>query len=276
MSADTASASPILAHYVTGYEARRLESGTGQLERARTQELLERYLPAPPARLADVGGGPASYSAWLASRGYTVELLDIVPLHIEMARQRFEAEGLQNARAEVGDARQLPYASDSQHAALLMGPLYHLSAAQDRLAALTEAHRVLTRGGIVLVAAISRFASLLDGFRQGFIADPVFRDIVDRDLETGRHENPSTNPMYFTTAYFHHPDDLARELEQAGFTAVEVLPVEGPFWWLPEFEQAWSSDASRQRMLDYLRRIEGERSLLGMSAHLLAVGKKPA
>src|SRR4051794_25248496 len=103
---DTNSASsPILAHYATGYEAERLLNGPGQLERVRTEELLARYLPAPPARVLDVGGGPGAYSRWLAAQGYATTLIDIVPLHVEQANLTFSQLGLINARADVGDAR---------------------------------------------------------------------------------------------------------------------------------------------------------------------------
>ena len=50
-------------------------------------ELLDRLLPGPPARLLDVGGGPGTYAAPLARRGYRVHLVDPVPLHVEQARQ---------------------------------------------------------------------------------------------------------------------------------------------------------------------------------------------
>jgi hypothetical protein len=45
-------------HYASGYEAARLQSGTGKLDRERSRELLKRFLPPPPATLLDVGGGP--------------------------------------------------------------------------------------------------------------------------------------------------------------------------------------------------------------------------
>ncbi len=52
-------------------------------------------------------------------------------------------------------------------AVLLLGPLYHLPERADRLAALAEARRVLRPGGVVFAAAISRFASMLDGLFTG-------------------------------------------------------------------------------------------------------------
>jgi ubiquinone/menaquinone biosynthesis C-methylase UbiE len=266
--------SRIVEHYATGYEKARLDVGPGKLERVRTREILSRVLPPAPAKLIDVGGGAGGYAAWLGSQGYEVELLDIVPLHVEQASATFADMGLTTVRADVGDARNLPYASESQDGALLLGPLYHLPAKEDRLRALHEALRVLRPGAFIVVAGISRFASLMDGFFRGFVRDPVFPGIVAVDLETGRHENPSPDTNYFTTAYFHRPEELGEELREAGFVDAEVLAVEGPFWCLQDFDAIWSEDAPREHMLEFLRRIEREPSLLGASAHLIGCGRK--
>ena len=74
----------IVAHYEEGVERDRL--GGWSLERLRTEELLGRLLPPPPARILDVGGGPGRYAAWLSGRGYSVTLLDPVSLHVQQAR----------------------------------------------------------------------------------------------------------------------------------------------------------------------------------------------
>ena len=55
----------ILAHYAEGQEHGRLTSGQS-LELLRTRVLLERFLPAPPARVLDVGGASGVYASWLA------------------------------------------------------------------------------------------------------------------------------------------------------------------------------------------------------------------
>jgi hypothetical protein len=90
----------ILAYYDRGAEQARLTGApSGRLELLRTQVLLERLLPAPPAAVADIGGGAGAHALSLAGRGYDVHLLDPVPLHVEQAR----AAGLEHA--SVGDAR---------------------------------------------------------------------------------------------------------------------------------------------------------------------------
>src|SRR3954471_16389391 len=95
----------LLEYYAQGKEAGRLERGIGPLERARTQEVVQRFLPASPAVIHDVGGGPGAHAFWLAELGYTVHLVDLAPLHIEQARARAASPGApQLASIEQGDA----------------------------------------------------------------------------------------------------------------------------------------------------------------------------
>lgn len=131
-------------HYASGYEAQRLQSGSSQIELARTQELVMRYVPSPPTVIFDIGGGPGVYACWLAKQGYEVHLLDANPLHVELARQASQAQpDAPLASIEVGDARSLKRPDASVDVVLLFGPLYHLTERADRLTALQEAHRVL-------------------------------------------------------------------------------------------------------------------------------------
>jgi SAM-dependent methyltransferase len=260
----------ILSHYGEGVEQPRLLGGTSRLEFARTQLILSRFLPRPPARILDVGGGPGAYARWLTDRGYTLHLVDAVLLHVEQARAA--ANGY---TVELGDARSLREPDASADAVLLLGPLYHLTERADRLRALAEAGRVLRPGGYVFIAAISRFASLLDGLWAYRLDDPAFVQIVERDLREGQHRNPENRPEWFTTAYFHHPDELVREVRDAGLILADLLAVEGPGWLLPEFEARWCDDRRRQELLDAIARIEREPSMLGVSAHLLAIAHRP-
>jgi ubiquinone/menaquinone biosynthesis C-methylase UbiE len=260
-------------HYASGYEATRLVgSAQGELERIRTQEVIARFWPRPPARIIDVGGAAGVYSLWLLDQGYDVHLIDALPLHVELSTQAFNQHTHRSrASACVGDARQLDQPESSADVVLLMGPLYHLTERDDRLQALREAFRVLRPGGTLFAAAISRFASLLDGLARNLVDDPVFHAIVKEDLETGQHGNPRHHPDYFTTAFFHHPDELAEEVAEAGFVLDSLLPVEGPAWLLPNLAERLSDAGKRTQLLALLRAVEEEPSLIGVSAHFLAV-----
>lgn len=261
-------------HYATGHERSRLfPGGQPSLEFVRSMELLDRLLPKAPARLADVGGGPGTYAAPLAARGYHVQLLDPVPLHVEQAREAATAGTSGRFTAAYGDARYLPVADESQDAAVLFGPLYHLTEAEDRRQALAEARRVLRPGGRLLAMAISRFASLLDGLSRGWLDEPVFRPIAERDITDGQHRNPDPvgRPEFFTTAYFHTPDGLGSEVADIGLADVTVYGVEGPGWPL---RQQWFDPRWREQILFAARAVETEPSLIGFSLHLIAAATK--
>ena len=265
----------IESHYGTGYERSRLfPGGNPSLEFVRSMELLDRLLPSPPARLLDVGGGPGSYAAPLARRGFRVHLVDPVPLHVQQARQAAGSDPALGFTAALGDARELSEPAGSQDAVLLFGPLYHLTDTAQRQQALAEAWRVLRPGGRLLAMAVCRFASLLDGLYEGWLDDPDFRPIVERDLADGQHRNPDPagRPEFFTTAYFHTPDGLADEIEHAGFTGTAVYGVEGPGWPL---RQEWADPRRREHILFAARSVETQPSLIGFSDHLIAAATKP-
>jgi ubiquinone/menaquinone biosynthesis C-methylase UbiE len=254
----------------------RLSEGYGPLEWARTLDILKRYLPPPPSVIYDVGGGAGVYALWLARKGYEVHLVEPVAKHVRQARQASQGQPDHPLASIVqGDARKLDQTEDSVDAVLLMGPLYHLTDRKDRIVALKEASRVTRKGGRIFAAVISRFASLLDGVFQDFLDDPAFAAIVVQDLIDGQHRNPTTNPAYFTSAFFHHPDDIKSEIEESGLTLEQLLPVEGVGGLIPHFEEDWADRNRRTNLLKFLRLVETEPSLLGISAHLLAVAKKP-
>ncbi len=265
-----------LDHYYQSFdEESRLFKGTSKLELARTQEIIQRYLTPPPAVIYDVGGAAGVYSCWLAGLGYEVHLVDPVPSHVEKAiraSQRQPHVPIKSCR--VGDARHLDFPDLSADFVLFFGPMYHLNERTERLCALQEANRILKTGGILFVAAISRFASILDGLFSGFLDDPQFEKIVKQDLRDGQHRNPTDHPFYFTTGFFHHPKDLKAEIEDAGFQCEKVLPVEGLGGFLPDFETRWEDLRKRNQLLEALSWVEDEPSLLGTSQHLLAIAHK--
>jgi len=267
--------SDIQEHYNQGVEEGRLQAGMGALERLRTMDILSRVLPKAPAAILDIGGGPGVYSGLLAQQGYNVDLIDFMQLHVDQANEIFARLGLTAlARAEQGDARELKRPDACADAVLLMGPLYHLTERADRIKALREAFRVLKPGATFAAAAVSRFASLLDGYSSGFIDDPVFQEVVLADLMTGQHRNPNNTPGYFTTAFLHQPDELRAELTEAGFAEVRVLAVEGPHWLIPPVGKHIDDAERRERLLTLLRIVEAEPTLLGASAHLMGLAVK--
>jgi SAM-dependent methyltransferase len=261
--------------YDRAREEDRLEQGPFLLEALRTRELIQRYAPAAPATVVDIGGAAGAYALWLAEAGYTVHLLDPVPRLVAEARRRSAGRSRPLASCAVGDARATNLADASADIVLLLGPLYHLTTTTDRVGALVEAGRILKPGGRLFAAAISRWASALDGLARDLFQDPAFAAIVDEDVRDGQHRNPTGRLDYFTTAYFHRPEDLGTEALNAGLLVEGVFGIEGPGWLLPDINVRLADLRRREDLLRVARLAEEEPSLIGVSAHLLLVARTP-
>ena len=254
------------------YENRYDENGRmarAPLEFIRCKEIISRYLSGK-MEIADIGGATGAFSYWLAQMNHIVHLLDYTPSHIVQAKENGKAMRVTLASCTCGDARKLPYRDEQFDLALAMGPLYHLQDRADRMCCLLEARRVLKEDAILVCEVISRYVNLFEGF-QGLIDDERFIGILDENLSTGRH-SPGDTP-YFTTAYFHTPDEIYGELKEAGFAEITVIPVEGFANFLDKNE-ILANDRKKELLLKYIRETENVRELFGASGHFIAVGKK--
>lgn len=265
----------IADYYQRALEEDRLKQGPFLLEALRTRELIQRHIPAPPATILDIGGAAGAYALWLADAGHTVHLLDASPRLVAEARRRSTLNPLPLASCEVGDARANRFPDKVADVVLLLGPLYHLTTTADRARALSEAARVLKPGGLMFAAAISRWASALDGLARDLFREPDFAAIVQQDIRDGQHRNPTGRLDYFTTAYFHRPDELRAEVAAAGFVVEGLYGIEGPGWLLPDVHARLDDAGRRADLLRVARLCESESSLLGVSAHLVAIANKP-
>jgi SAM-dependent methyltransferase len=265
----------ITDYYERAPEEARLKQGPFQLEEARTRELIQRFAPPPPGTVVDVGGAAGAYALWLAEAGYSVHLLDPVPRLVAEAQRRSAAAEQPLVSCRVGDARAVDVPAGTADVVLLLGPLYHLTDPRDRARSLQEAARVLKPGGRLFAAAISRWASALDGLARDLLQDPRFALIVEQDLRDGQHRNPTDRLDYFTTAYFHHPEELGAEVQAAGFALDGVYGLEGPGWILPDVAERMADAHRRAALLRVAGMLETEPSVLGSSAHLLAVAQRP-
>ncbi|WP_233646378.1 class I SAM-dependent methyltransferase [Streptomyces sp. BSE6.1] len=251
-------------------EADRLVStADGRLEMVRTQELLRRYLPSPPARVLDVGGGPGTHARWLVEDGYEVHVVDPIPRHVAQAT----ATG---ATAELGDARHLSSGDSAYDVVLVLGPMYHLPQRADRDRALAEALRVLRPGGLLAVAGINRYASLFEHAAYAHLHTESMRESIGTILATQIHDGKKA----FTTAYFHSGEQLREEVAAAGFLDASVFGIEGPAWSLlaaaeRNTGQSFRESSLFESVLTAARMAEPYPELLAASSHLLAVGRRP-
>lgn len=259
-------------YYERGEELGRLSEPRGQLEFERTKEIVGRYLPLPPAVVADIGGGPGRYALWLAELGYEVRHRDLMPLHVEQLRQA--AGSASRISSSVADARELDLADESADAVLLLGPLYHLQRRQDRRRALAEALRVARPGGLVFAAAISRWAPRIDGA----LRDRIYQSASDAEAELGPLERTGTMLPSFPGSfcgYTHRPGQLRAEVAASGLRVIDLVCVEGPAVLLGDLAERLADERDRRLVLETARALERVPELLGIGPHLLVTATRP-
>jgi len=133
---------------------------------------------------------------------------------------------------------------------------------------------VLRPGGLLLAGAISRYIPMVKVLTRNLL-DQRSMSIARQIANTGQHR-PDPDQDFFTTAFFHHPRGLEREIRQAVFQPRTPLAVEGPARLLgAQFKERWSHPETRQWLLDLTRSMEADSSLLGVSGHMISTARKP-
>ena len=71
-----------------------------------------------------------------------------------------------------------------------------------------------------------------------------------KKTSSGQYRNPKQQRGYFSTAYFHHPDEISFELKDAGLQVEAILPVEGPGWLTSTLDALWAAAACRGNLCE--------------------------
>ncbi len=262
--------SAMQAYYARDRERERLAAGLGRFEFERTIEVIGRTLPAPPVVVADVGGGPGRYTDWFVDRGDQVIHRDPVGLHVGQVQRRHGA----TVDSRVGDARSLDLDDASVDVVLMLGPLYHLPDPADRSVALHEANRVVRPGGVVHVAAISRWATRIHGIlvEQAHREYPELIEVIDEVERTG--VMPPMHDGGFT-GFAHTPEQFRREMDASPLVLESLVSVEGVAAGFGDLDERLDEAGERALLLAMVSAVESVPDLLGVGPHLLASARRP-
>ena len=241
----------------------RHQGAFGTIQALRTMELITRYLPHENVSILDVGGASGEYSFQLADSGHKVTLLDVVPAHIEKAREENHSRSKQLVELITCDIREFD-CGQTFDAIILHGPLYHLTEHVDRISVLQKSANLLKSDGIVLAFAINRFAGYFYGVRSGAIMEPDYHRLVLEEMESGvRNKEPGW--------YFHTPEELLAECEEAGLRVVAKKSVVTQAWMLPDVEQRIQDFEYVKQVVSLARDTE---DYLNIGQDMMYVGKK--
>jgi S-adenosylmethionine-dependent methyltransferase len=145
---------------------------------------LEKHLPPPPARVADVGGGAGHQSIPLARNGYEVTILDPSPAMLREAHQTLASEGVdvrRRVRLVQGEGEQGAeiLGAESFDAVLCHGVLMYL---EDPRPMIHELASIGRPGAMVCVLAKNASALALRPALEGRYGEALAALDAERDL----------------------------------------------------------------------------------------------
>jgi len=239
---------------------------------------MQSFLPGPEAgAVLDNGAGPGKYAMKLAAGGYRVTLTDITPKLVDKARE--VAEELELARQfdgfHVADAMQLSCLEDGQFAAALMlGPMYHLQAEEDRIAAMKELYRVTKPGGVVFVAFMPRTRHLVTSLLHPTYWKPNdSAEQIAAFMETGVFDHSEAGR--FTGAYFTKVEDIEPFMRSCGFSMAKMIGSSNVASLMNQGQwNYWQERGEADRIFELLKETAENPYLLGISPHIMYIGTK--
>ena len=197
---------------------------SGGIHRLWKAELIDRLAPRPGQRLLDLAGGTGDVARRFfarASRGGSAIVCDINESMVRRGRDRGIDVGIVDDIAWiVGDAEDLPFASDSFDACTISFGLRNVTRIA---AALREARRVLKPGGRFLCLEFSRVEGPL--LRRAydlysFAVLPRLGQVVARDRDAYQY-------LVESIRRFPPQKQLAGMMEEAGFEQVSWRNLAG-------------------------------------------------
>lgn len=239
--------------------SRLTKSKAARVEFLTTVKYIEKYLTSG-ARILDVGAGAGEYSLHFARKGYQVSALELADVNIAAFRAKITADD--QIDLVQGNALDLSrYDSDSFDVVLLFGPLYHLHDEADKLQCIEEAKRVCKPDGRIFFAFISNDIVILT--MQQFQTDYL----------VSGHYNKDTFRLDDFPFVFHTVDHCRALLAKAGIQITHEVAADGVSELLKDLVNTMDT-ATYQQYLRYHFYICEKPECLGMSNHLLFVGKK--
>ncbi|WP_075618536.1 class I SAM-dependent methyltransferase [Paenisporosarcina indica] len=239
---------------------------------------IQKYLPIA-GKVLDNGAGPGKYAMKLAQQGYDVTLTDLVPRLVEMAQDKANELGVskQFEGFHVADARDLSVFHDEQFdASLVLGPMYHLQEEQDRNKAMQELYRVTKNDGTVFVAFMPRIKHVLSSLLSpGNWRPNDNMESIQQFLHTGKFNH--SDEGRFTGAYYFNVEDIKPFMESHGFKTMDLIGSSNIGSLLSKEQWAyWQNrgDDEFNQLLNLLLETATDPTVLGISSHLLYIGKK--
>ncbi len=212
-----------------------------------------------PLKILDVGAATGAYSVPLSRQGFDVTAVELVPSNLQKLRAKHE-----KVKCWQGDARDLHFLDDAAFdIVLLLGPLYHLHAEEDKLKALKEAARVAKKGGLIFCAyTMNEYAVTQYCFGQNKIKENFAAGQIDKNFKTISRDGDLYSYVRL--------EDINALKEKSGLERVKIFSPDGPADYMRRELNAMDKETF-ELFKNYALEISERPELLGAGSHLVDV-----
>ena len=260
----------VIESYAKSKEENRLTTNNARrIEFITTARIMDELLGANQ-KILDCAAGTGIYAFHLAEQGHEVTATDLTPRHIEIINNTLQEKDYQMNTAILDATDMSIFAEESFDVVLNMGPFYHLIDEEQRKKCLSEALRVLKKGGLLFTAYIPRYYV----FQYIAMSDKKYLDarLATQLVETGilKHDDEK---CFWTDTYYSTKEEMERLYSQNGLEIIDHFAQDGL---TPSFAgkaDGWSEEEFKI-WCDYHYSVCREESLLGASNHVIIVGRK--
>ena len=193
---------------------------SGGMHRLWKDRFVARVKPRPGEAILDMAGGTGDIAFRMAQRGASVTVADINPDMLEVGKERAEQRKIAGLQWQVENAEKLSFADARFDAYTIVFGIRNVT---DIPAALSEAHRVLKRGGRFFCMEFSSsdwpgFSKLYESFASNVI--PRIGKLVADDEESYRY-------LVESIRRFPKPPAFKAMVADAGFVRAADEPMLG-------------------------------------------------
>lgn len=237
----------------------KAQEGASDSERSQDLKAADPARPNIPLKILDVGAATGAYSVPLSRQGFDVTAVELVPSNLQKLRAKHE-----KVKCWQGDARDLHFLDGAAFdIVLLLGPLYHLHAEEDKLKALTEAARVAKKGGLIFCAyTMNEYAVTQYCFGQNKIKENFAAGQIDKSFKTVSRDGDLYSYVRL--------EDINALKEKSGLERVKIFSPDGPADYMRHELNAMDQETF-ELFKNYALEISERPELLGAGSHIVDV-----
>lgn len=255
-------------------EWNRLNTPEGILEFDITMEVIGRFLK-PGMRVLDLGGGPGRYTIELATNGYIMNLADLSPALVEIAKEK--SKGIPNIESiAVVNAVDLSiYCNESFDAVLYLGPLYHILERNDVLTSLNEVKRVLKPNGLLIAAFIPLLAGTAGIIERSiFSPSQVDDEVLTNTFIKGMFINKLNTG--FQDGKYYRSEEVEEIMINTGFKKLLMRSIRGIGYKLEKgiFDKKTNDKEMYNKILEIINTSSTDYSVINTCGHAIYIGEK--